>query len=161
MDSDTINAVHIEELREAGEDGGDLMGYWCKGHVDRWRFANAANHYSGAADSYDMRHVRADKVMHVWWRTVPMAGEPGCFRFIDAEPRARGAFAATVCDCVEAARLATARREVNAFDRGRRNGIAEGVNWCLRELDNFAPSVTENLLARFRNQRDRLEKEQG
>lgn len=157
--SKPLPTIEIEELREAGEDGGDLMGYYCRGHVDRHAFATASNKYSGARDGYDIRRVDAKRVRHVWWRSVQMADEPrGTFEYRPSLP-GPGAWAATVCDSVANNARASARRSIREFDRGRCSGIAEGVNWALKFLDHHGPEISEQLLAAFRAARPELETE--
>lgn len=148
-----MSEIEIEELREAGEDGGDLMGYYCRGHVDAHAFAQAANHYSGALDSYDIRHARADNVRHVWWRTVPIAGEPGQSAYHQAEPKSSGAWPATVCTSVEDRERGRANRFVEEWRKGREHGFCEGLNWALRALDTINPEAGETLLKRYREHR--------
>lgn len=149
--------MEIIELREAGEDAGDLMGYYCRGHVDQAAFAAAANAYSGAVTSFDIRHVKPDKVRHVWWRAVQMQGQPkGTMEFKAALP-GPGAWAATVATPITDRDIESVRRLMTEHDRGRLNGISEGVNWCLHQLGAFAPEVGEKLHRRFLEDRAKVE----
>jgi hypothetical protein len=151
--------VEIVELRESGDDGGDLMGYFCRGHIDRHVFARAANEFSGAFDHFDTRHVRAERARHVWWRTVQMEGEPkGTMEFRPSLPGA-GAWAATVCESVVDHSHRATRRVIQEFERGRCNGIAEGVNWALRFLEYRNRRLHDLMLKTFRDKRDEIEKE--
>lgn len=142
-------AIEIEELREAGEDGGDLMGYYTRGHVDRWNFAECANKYSGARSDWDRRHVDARDVQHIWWRTVPMAGQPGCRQFLVAQPKARGAFAVTVWDRLYMADFEREQRYVEDCRKARENGFRQGVNWSLIKLDEINKEAGNVLLTTF------------
>ena len=151
--------IEILELREAGENGGDLMGYYCHGHVDRYEFAKKANYDSGADAVYDIRYVRPEKCLHVWWRTVPL--DDGCSQFVPAEGPARGAWPATVCDCVEESRHRKASRAVDEWNKGRLHGIAGGVEWCLRTLEDISPESGEMLLGVFKRNRDRIEEDKS
>lgn len=146
--------IEIEELREAGEDGGSLMGYFCRGHVDRDAFARAANAFSGAASSYDARHVRPERCFHVWWRTEQMPGQPaGTYHYRAVAGPGAGAWPATVCECIEESRLLRARREVQADRSGHRRGMAEGVQWALNTLDGM-PDARDRLLAAWRARKE-------
>lgn len=151
------DAIEIMELREAGEDGGDLMGYYCKGHLPRHEFAKAANVYSGALDEYDIRYVRADRSHHVWWRVVPMAGQPGQSMFQGAEPNSRGAFPATVCESLSEYESKRFRYAQRRYDEGYRRGIQDGVNWALTWLDRADPEMGKRMLATFQAKRDEIE----
>jgi hypothetical protein len=138
--------INIEELREAGEDGGDLMGYFCRGHASRYSFAEAANQHSGAVSAYDRRHVRPEDVRHVWWRTVPIAGEPGCFSFQDAVPGSRGAWKATVADVVVRRRMRDTHRVMQEGARRHSIGFAQGVDWAVRLLEINHPGAAKMVL---------------
>lgn len=140
--------IEIMELREAGIDAGDLMGYYCKGHPDRHLFAEAANKYTGADPVYDCRHVRAENSRHVWWRCVPM--HDGSTMFQPAEPHARGAFAATVCECVIDDSSASARRMARDFERGASNGFSRGLNWATRWLENRDRKLADEMYTAYR-----------
>lgn len=146
--------IEIQELREAGEDGGSLMGYFCRGHVERDAFARAANAFSGAASSYDARHVRPERCFHVWWRTEQMPEQPAgtCHYRAVAGPGA-GAWPATVCECIEESRLERSRREIQVDRGGHRRGMAEGINWALALLDDM-PAARDRILAAWRQFRD-------
>jgi hypothetical protein len=155
----TEQQIEIQELREAGEDGGDLMGYFCRGHVDRHAFAFAANRFSGALDFYDIRHVRADRARHVWWRTVQMAGEPKGTMELRPSLPGPGAWPATVCESLVEHSRQRVRETIREFQRGRCNGIAEGVNWALQFLEQQSPELMNAMLKSFREQRDKIEAE--
>lgn len=130
--------IEIQDLLEAGADGGSLMGYWCKGHRNRADFAEACNAYSGAGrNAYDARYVRADEVSHVWWRCVP-CGE-GFHRYDHAEPGARGAFMATVAEPF----LKRDRREWASYQRGLAYGYRSGLQWAIDRVD---PITRDTLL---------------
>lgn len=150
-------AIEIIDLREAGSDGGGLMGYWAKGHHDRHAFADAVNEYTGADWLYDTRYVVITRplsgpqpVRHEWWRAVPMSGEPGHSVYHSAEPHSRGAFPVTVTTIVEDRERKIAQRNIDEFHKGSRSGFAEGLNWALRQLDNIDVEAGEKLLARYR-----------
>lgn len=138
---ETEIAIPIEDLREAGADGGDLMGYYARGHHDFHAFADAANRHSGADCVFDRRYVRAEHCRHGWWRTTPISGEPGNYRFVPAEPRGRGAWAVTYCESVAASMAAATQRLIQEYDRGHRNGFCEGVNWAVHALEETGNSA--------------------
>ncbi|MGN7710807.1 hypothetical protein [Agrobacterium radiobacter] len=150
-------AIEIIDLREAGSDGGGLMGYWAKGHHDRFAFAEAVNDHTGADCYYDTRYVVVSRldygpqpVRHEWWRAVPLSGEPGHSVYHSAEPHSRGAFPVTVTTIVEDRERKTAQRNIDEFQKGSRSGFADGLNWALRQLDNIDAEAGEKLLARYR-----------
>lgn len=149
--------IEIVEIREAGPDGGDLMGYYARGHVDRYLFAQAANAFSGADTEWDRRHVRSAKVRHEWWRTVPMAGDPGFSQFLSAEPHSRGAYPVTVCDEVAQAALRQSQHEVSEYHRAKATGVAEGVNWAYHWLLNRDEATAEALIEAYRAPKARPE----
>lgn len=130
--------IDIEDLREAGEDGGDLMGFFCRGHVTKYKFANACNKYTEAHPSFDRRYVREEQVHHIWWRTVPISGEPGQSQFIQVEPRSRGAWPATVWDQLGHTHSEMYRHGAKEYARGRDTGFREGTSWALRNLPDDA-----------------------
>lgn len=152
------DAIEILDIREAGEDGGDLMGFYAKGHHEVWRFAEACNLHNNVDSFYDRRHVRPKDVRHVWWRNTPIAGQPGFWMFNTAEPGSRGAYAVTVWDGLETANLETSRRVVREYHRGKCTGMAEGVNWALRYVEAaHGREACEAMLEAFRDQREKLE----
>lgn len=147
-----VQAIEIEPLLEAGEDGGGLMGYYTRGHVDIWLFAEAANEYSGAQSEWDRRYVKAKEVQQVWWRTVPMAGQRGCRQFIVAEPKARGSFPVTVWDRLYMVDYEKTVREIEERKVARNNGFRQGVNWALIKLDDINKDAGDALLALFKQE---------
>lgn len=150
--------IEIEDLREAGEDGGDLMGYFARGHFGGWEFADACNKRSSADAGYDRRYVRADDVRQTWWRTTPMSGQPGCYVFNVAEPKSKGAFPVTVWDGLAAINSEQSKRVIREFHRGRCNGISEGVNWSLQYVERVhGRKACEAMLTSFRANRERVE----
>lgn len=154
----TPRPIIIEELREAGDDGGDLMGFYCRGHVERYLFAEAANKHSGAESSYDIRHVRAQDCRHVWFRTVQMEGQArGTMEYRPVVQGDRGAWAATVCECLVDHEYRRMRRILNDHNSGRLNGIAEGVNWCLRFIEHRDRKLHDEMTKAFREQRSQVE----
>lgn len=149
--------IAIEELREAGEDGGDLMGYFCRGHIDRHEFAKTANAHTGASYDYDVRFVHATAVRHEWWRNVQMEGQPkGVFEFKPSLP-GKGAWPVTVDDSVYRHGRGITRREIREHDRGYGRGMAEGVNWALQFLDARDAKLRDAMLAAYRANREKLE----
>lgn len=150
--------IEIEDLREAGEDGGDLMGYHARGHHDRFAFAEACNKRNGDISHWDRRHVREGDVRHAWWRTVPIKGSDGLYAFHDAEPKSRGAYAVTVWDGIAAGDFRESQRLVREHYRGRCNGIAEGVNWAFRYVERFhGIDAADAMIAAYRVGREKLE----
>lgn len=128
--------IEIEELREAGEDGGNHMGYFARGHLDKDEFARACNEYSGAVNWTDRRHVAIRHVRHVWWRTGQMEGEPRgtmCFRV--ANPGSPGAWKATVAEPEdEWSRKQHAMRQ-REYERGKRAGYEAALGWLLMMVE--------------------------
>jgi hypothetical protein len=147
----SFDRVDVRELREGGEDGGDLMGYWCKGHVGRDLFARAANHYSGAHEQYDARHVRAEKTSHAWWRAVPEGPSTSMVFYREAEPHSRGAFPVTFCASVSDKSLLRAQRELQEHSLARSSGFAEGVGWAVQR----APADGGEILRLYKEDRYR------
>lgn len=143
--------IEIHELREAGSDGGALLGYYAKGHVAHWNFAQACNHYTGACEGYDIRHVHPDRVKHVWWRTVPISGDPGMSAYHDAEPGSRGAWQATVADVLSARSVRNEARIIAEASQRHSYGFSAGVNWCLRVLDAGHPEARDLLVKAWGN----------
>lgn len=145
--------IEIRELREIDNEG--LMGFYARGHFDRWKFAKACNHYTGADRFHDERHVPEglpDYVRHEWWRCVPCSGTPGMSQFVNAEPKSRGAFPVTVSTVLDDRQRKRVQREINEHQKGERNGFANGLNWSLRQLDDINPDAGVKLLARYRAQ---------
>jgi hypothetical protein len=124
--------IKILELCESGCDGGDFMGYYCREHVDKEAFAKAANFHGGhlCGYGYDDRYVEARHVVHLWFRTVPIAGQDGEMQFIPAAGPARGAWAATVGEMQMRRHQRELRRRVSDYDRGRLRGIEEAIGWA-------------------------------
>ena len=136
MGETTALRPEIEDLREAGEDGGSLMGYFARGHFDAVTFAEAANKYSGAAYGDDRRHVYAKDVVQVWYRTCQMAEQPkGTMEFRPTEPGAKGAWKATVCASVDIHAARQRRRQVLEYDRGYQEGMSRALGFLLSQLE--------------------------
>ncbi|MGV6875869.1 hypothetical protein ACUSIJ_24690 [Pseudochelatococcus sp. B33] len=159
MTDEKVYVSDIIEIREAGPDGGGLLGFYAKGHHDVWKFAHAVNKHTGADPEHDARYVPLrlgeegrDIVRHEWWRTVPEAGEPGYYRFIAAEPKSRGAFAVTVTTVVDDRERRRTERYIEEFRKGSRRGFADGLHWALLQLDRINPEAGEELLRRYREQ---------
>ncbi|RVO30330.1 hypothetical protein [Sinorhizobium meliloti] len=144
------HGISVEESREL--DSGDVMGFFARGHYDRYKFAEACNEYTGADPYYDRRYVRGDDCRHEWWRTVPVSGEPGVVSYHIAEPRSRGAFAVTVTTVVEDRERKHTQRWIDEHNKGRAAGFADGLNWALRVLDCVNPEAGAELLRRYREQ---------
>jgi len=165
--------IEIEELREAGEDGGGLMGYFARGHHNPQEFAQAANAYSGAEWGYDIRYVDAKDVSQVWYRTVQMEGQPkGTYEFRVAQPGVKGAWKATVCSSLEIHRTRKARREIREYDRGYQEGLSRALGFLLAQLEwcgNLAEKATveqrraiaAELRASFERDHEAMNKEQA
>jgi len=112
----------VRDVVESGEDGGDFMGYFAKGHIGKRLFANACNERSMDYGRWD--EVREEDVLHGWWRNVPIAGEPGFWQFLPAEPGSRGAYMVTHVDPGQ-----RPRRRLDAhYRRGERAGHARGYS---------------------------------
>lgn len=143
--------IDILDLREV--DSGEPMGYYARGHFDRWTFARAVNVYTGAHYFHDDRHVPEglpDYVRHEWWRTVPVSGEPGTSQFVTAEPKSRGAFPVTVTTVIEDRQRKRTQQLIDEHNKGLRTGFANGLNWALRMLDSINPDAGAELLAAYR-----------
>lgn len=132
-----IDEIELEVLLEAGSDGGDFKGYYCRGHVDPHHFAAACNHETGAKDSFDRRFTTAKHVRHEYWRTVPIADDPGQQQFVKSE-KGRGAWAVTVADPVIQAenRQYKQEREQRALGEasGQRTASWEAVSFIYKKL---------------------------
>lgn len=153
---DTMHPTQEIEIRDLRElDSAEPMGYYARGHFDRWKFARACNVYTGADSFHDDRHVPEglpDYVRHEWWRCVPLSGEPGVSQFVSAEPKSRGAFPVTVTTVLEDRQRKRVQREINEHQKGERNGFANGLNWALRQLDQINPDAGAELLTYYRAQ---------
>lgn len=133
----------VLELHES--DGGGLMGYWMRGHVSRYEFAEAVNRYTGAAEGYDIRYCRSDNPSArwnrwgyidpprmprwVWWRVVPSPGGDES-RYHEATPGSRGAFKATVFEWGSWME----RERAHMYDeirRARIQAFTDGINWAV------------------------------
>lgn len=150
-------AIEIFDMREGGPNGGKLMGYWAKGHHERYAFAEAVNEYTGADCYHDSRYVTVPRrigdpepVRHEWWRSVPISGEPGHNVYHAAEPHSRGAFAVTFTTIVEDRERKIIQRNIDEFHKGSRRGFADGLNWALRQLDIIDDEAGRKLLACYR-----------
>lgn len=141
------HGISIEESREL--DSGDVMGFFARGHYDRYKFAEACNEYTGADPYYDRRHVKGDDCRHEWWRTVPVSGEPGVVSYHVAVPRSRGAFAVTVTTVVEDRERKHTQRWIDEHNKGRASGFAEGLNWALHTLGSIDPDAAAELFDRY------------
>lgn len=145
--------IKINDLREAGESGGGLMGFWARGHHPLYDFVACVNAYTGADPNYDLRYVPARGlteaaggcVRHEWWRAVPISGEPGCTAYHPAEPRTRGAFPVTVTTVLRDRSNAQVQQTIDMHHRGCATGFARGVSWACRILDEIDPAVSEKL----------------
>lgn len=128
--------IDIQDLREAGSDGGSLMGYWARGHHDVVEFATAVNAYTGADPVYDRRWVEPKQVAQVWYRTCQMAGEPkGTYEFRITEPGVPGAWKATVCEPLEDYAHKQSRMRQREHDRGYREGLSRALGFLLGQLE--------------------------
>lgn len=144
------HGISIEESREL--DSGDVMGFFARGHYDRFKFAEACNEYTGADPIFDRRHVRPDDCRQEWWRTVPVSGEPGVISYHSAEPHSRGAFSVTVTSVIEDRERKSTQRWIDEHNKGRAAGFSEGLNWALRQLDRINADAGDELLRQYREQ---------
>jgi hypothetical protein len=142
------HGIPIEETREM--DSGSIMGFFARGHFERYKFAQACNEYTGADAYYDLRYVRPEDCRQEWWRTVPVSGEPGVISYHNAEPHSRGAFAVTVTSVVEDRERKKTQRCIDEHNKGRAAGFADGLNWALRQLDRIDAIAGEELLRQYR-----------
>lgn len=128
--------IEIEDLREAVEDGGDHIGYFARGHLDKSEFARACNEYSGAVNYTDRRHVAIRHVRYVWWRTGQMEGEPqGTMCFHCASPGAKGAWKATVAEPEDEWFRKQAAMRQREYERGKRAGYEAALGWLLMTVE--------------------------
>lgn len=140
----------IETLHEAGEDGGSLMGWYVRGHVDRWQFAEAVNRYNDLprhSKGWDRRWCNAEKCVHVYWRTVPIGD--GFSSFQEAQPASRGAWKATVY-YIDADSLQRDLLKLKQAHLQRVYGFAGGVNWAANALHYKFPEAEKYLVERWR-----------
>lgn len=150
--ADPVEALlgYIESLHEAGEDGGDLMGWYTRGHVERLYFAQAVNLHNQltlGARGYDKRWCNPEKVQHVWWRTVPIGA--GLSSFQEADPGSRGAWKATV-HYIDADSLQRDLWRMKQTHLQRVYGFAGGVNWAANALRYQFPEAEKFLVERWR-----------
>jgi hypothetical protein len=153
----------ILELKEIDDDGDliDLMGFFTKGHVDRWEFVQAVNRYTNADPVYDQRYIplRLDDkfniVRHEWWRNVPVRGSNGSYRITNAEPRSKGAYPVTVTEIIADRRRRTAQHQIDNFNSGQRNGFIEGLNWTIRALENKNPELATEIIKMYREEQSK------
>lgn len=148
-------SMEIERLLEAGEDGGNFMGYYARGHHPATAFAAACNEDSGIDSQTDSCFAWAKDVQHVWWRTVPIAGEPGNSKFIEAAPESHGAWKATVIDFA-ALRLEKEERWRQAGHKdGLRRGRYDTICWAIEWLEaNGHADAAKALLPVWNKKRD-------
>jgi len=157
----------LEQLREAGEDGGDLMGYYMRGHVDRYEFAQAVNAETGASPGFDYRYCdggdmpgRLHGAEHVWWRTVPIGGQPGFTQFHQAVPGSRGAWKATVWEW-SSWQYQRILGMADTIRRERVRAFSEGVNWAVGVLNFSNPDLADKIIGAFRHRREEIEEGAG
>lgn len=124
--------MEILEIREAGEDGGDLMGWYTKGHVDQDIFVSEVKKYSGYESYSDFKTPRKTGVKHVFWRNVPMRGQDGCFMFQAAKEGERGAYPVTAFEFSSFHAAHTFEEEKRIRQDGRDQGQREAVNFAYR-----------------------------
>lgn len=141
---------YIETLHEAGADGGSLMGWYTRGHVDRWQFAEAVNRYNDLprhSQGWDRRWCNAEKCVHVYWRTVPISD--GFSSFQEAQPGSRGAWKATVY-YIDADSLQRDLWKLKQTHLQRVYGFAGGVNWAATALHYQFPEAEKYLVELWR-----------
>ena len=145
MPTATKQAILVEALIEAGSDGGGWMGWFAKGHHQPYDFAWAVNNGHGLDDAHT-QYVRSESVKHEWWRKVPIAGDPGQYRFVKAEQGARGAFPVTVADILND----RMKQQQKGYDQAKNHGVREGVNWAYRWLANRDMKMADQMLEDWR-----------
>ena len=121
--------MQIEELREAGSDGGGFMGWFARGHYSTLLFAQEIFDEYGV-DSDDRRWFRPEEVQHEWWRCIPICGDEGYSTYFQTEGGVQGAFEVTVMDIEKRnlARLGLTRR------RYEEQGFRKGANFALEQM---------------------------
>ena len=123
------NEIEILEITEAGEDGGDLMGWYAKGHHNKKHFTENVKKYSGFNSYSDFKTCKENFVKHIWWRCVPMRWQDGCTMFVDAKEGDRGAFPATVFEFAGKWH-SDFREEQKLRQEGREQGQREAANFA-------------------------------
>lgn len=126
--------MEIQELIEAGSDGGGMLGNYCKGHVNMYNFADACNVENGCEhNTYDTRYVHSGIVRHEYWRTVQVADdEAGVYEFRKSK-KGRGAWKVTVASPIQDSLARECKRhnetkEIN-FSMGKRAGAWSGLEF--------------------------------
>lgn len=151
MHQDDHQGIEIEELTEAGDDGGSHMGWYARGHHDKNAFADACNKRSRAFNTTDRSHVLPRHVRHVWWRTGQMAGEPrGTMCFHVANPGDKGAWQATVAEPLQEWADRQHAMRIREFERGKRAGYEAALMWLVMcvEYGSGMPMTLDDLEAR-------------
>lgn len=113
--------IQVCDYVEAGEDGGDFMGYYAKGFHSAPDFVDACNKMSRNNDRWE--ECRPEMVKQGWWRTVPCSGEPGFFQYLPAKPGTPGAYKVTFIDMAQERR----KREGKIERYGQREGYERGM----------------------------------
>lgn len=146
--------IEILDLREAGEDGGGLMGWYAKGHHHPADFVRAVQEYSGIDSYSDYKCAREADVIQTHWRTVPIRTEPGQFVFHEAKAGKPGAFAVTVFDFANRWATIGFEDEKRVRNEGREAGQREAMNFAFRwVLAVKGPQTAEELLTAWNRER--------
>lgn len=146
--------IEIEEIREAGEYNGDLMGWFCKGHVDKYEFCKAVWTTTDHCMDSDYKTPFEKGVEHVYWRKIPIRGENG-FIFHTAKKGQPGAFPATVWDFANYRSQKGFQEDEEHRKQGRAQGQIEAMNFAfiwLRAVKGVA--TAEELLAAWNKERE-------
>lgn len=153
--------IEIELLREAGEDGGDFMGYYARGHFPAHEFAEECNAYSGITSHTDWRHATSKHVRHVWYRTERMPEEPDSYQFVEVKAGTGGAWKATVIDLEGVCFKRDHEMRDEARKEGRRQGEADAVGWALQWLEkNGQADLAKAMLQTWNTEADAKRREQ-
>lgn len=119
--------LEIELLLESGEDGGDFMGWYAKGHFDEHAFADAVNIQFGLTPD-SRRYCWPRHVKQTYYRTVKMEGEDS-YEFRSCKGPAPGAWAVTVANLYAHDVYKREQGRMESRDHGRR----EALNWVLAQ----------------------------
>lgn len=152
-----IEYPEILEIREVDDDGTlcELMGFYCKGHIDKSLFGDLCNRYSGASDYHDDRWVSAVAAQHGYWRIVPVFGCKGVSRFEPAAGPGRGAFAVTFCESLVNVRRKKFREIERWSDSAARSASFAAISWAYHWLTERFPEIGEKMLKAWREDGDK------
>lgn len=134
----------ISDLRTAGSDGGNFMGYYARGHFDAHVFVQACAEFARANDIWF--EPKLDRVRHGYWRTTMIQDDPGEFQFSPSRP-GPGAWAVTYIDT-----FGPSLKERNAQYKmgqisGYDTGAADMMQFAYEHLGGWGIKSAEKFLA--------------